>query len=1226
MSITGRLLYPFSLNSPIFLMFFNQTAANSSIYGSYIGVEPDGTAPSTFIYNLISSNPLSALIAIAFTDNMTINSSYVGYSGDSLVVGGGNNLTIEYSEFFLPSHYTSANALEIFIGSNVTIKYNLIRDCPASLTQLYSGAVELWGTSLNNSRFINNTVVNSQGYGLLLDWGTFAINITNNLFHDNLLGVAVSNWRNVTAGVPVTFDIIISRNSFYNDTRLGIDLINDTTGTYKGDNVTLNDGQLDPLLPNNGTDYPVIKWAVYDGQALYVEGFINQENATAGSPYFAGATVELFLVNNSVIRDNLTGNNYVLNTPISNYYGEGLIYIGSLKADPYGNFAGWIKPPPASGLDVGDLITGTTTMPGLGTSEFGPDVHIIPRRLNLTMRKSISWSGAPCIFNVTLNVTNLDPYPVNVSFYDVIPPGFAMYNVTDAPDGSSSSPYGTVYNWTRIIPHNGSYIVSYNLSYLSCGLTNGNLSSSIIVGVDPRGSVVKAGSLAATVVLMLASILLIRRKKWLMATLVFLAFLSTFSIGVSAQPYLRITATEYATITFNPDGSYHVFELWGFLTVSNPTPDTISDLYIMMNAPGYHFYEIYPIKESVSPPLHIEQLPPGSYVTWRYTAPPSQALIPVRLRESISNSTCGAGAAVLKLTVEATSRVDGLRIEKTLPKGWTPHRIMWDIGTLMPGESRTLRVNISTRISKGCVDLSPALVTFSTRKASILTRILGITGIGPAEISVKKNISRGYYVGASFRDISTSLVYQLNKICVMRGGPSGKVVFCETPGILLAPGESYETKMHKDNVSLSGIPIYYANATFTIVPSFSGTTIPISRIGSGVYYVTARLNEVKACCYVRNITTPSRIVPPNVTAVWVRTVNRSVISVLKSADKYLVLPGDVVKFDILISNYGRRKLNLTVVDTMSKDLSFVRMVSGPSPLSVAGNRLSWRVSTNPNSTIHLSYLARVSRSPTKVHLDNYVYAGNSSARVRLALILGEATIYKSVSLQGFNLIYKITVDSESYKGKMTIKDSLPPGVSYVPGSSRINSEHSEPFVSGSVLTWKLMVSPNTSRTITFKVRVHRMNLSLRNVAQIVELNKSAQAVIDLRTTLFFSGASLVLAPLFALFLTLRSRRGKVFLDKKSFLDLYRSGALPKLLESRDVVLTDLTLMRVLREEPDVILSLLDKISVVKVDPSTARLAFMISSSVDELEENLVRIVAAEMGAKLFSDELKRKEG
>ena len=236
---------------------------------------------------------------------------------------------------------------------------NLVEGNGGATTGPY-GAVE-YGTGIGLYNADNNIVRgnvirdNISGditvYGVAIDAGSTRNTVSENEITGNGVGVAVID--------DGSYGNVITRNSIYKNTGLGIDL--------GADGVTPNDGALGS--PNRGVDYSVITEARTNPDGtIYVEGFVGPED-TGGSAAFAGATVEIFLVTNGINGDDLGGNANDGKT-----YGEGWKYLGSLTVGPDGSFSGTVGP---LGVPIGPelILSGTTTLSGAGTSEFGPTLN-----------------------------------------------------------------------------------------------------------------------------------------------------------------------------------------------------------------------------------------------------------------------------------------------------------------------------------------------------------------------------------------------------------------------------------------------------------------------------------------------------------------------------------------------------------------------------------------------------------------------------------------------------------------------------------------------------------------------------------------------------------------------------------------------------------------------------------------------------------------------------------
>ncbi len=433
--------------------------------------------------NGIDTNNGNALFIGGRVDNISVKNNNMRYSDAQAIliqepngwnglywIGSNisiNNNSIEYNGLTIPSGNATAGitigAYGLYNQDNgyILISNNDISNNNICPNQLYSGkmgGIEIHGLneswvnlSLNISK---NIISNNTAYGILID-ASRNITITNNEIYNNEKGITLPSWDSAAT------NIIISKNSIYNNSLLGIDLNND--------NISLNDGLLNSSEPNYGMDYPIITSAVLEGSAnLSISGYINNKSAGTGSPNFAYATVEIYLVKTSTEGDNLIGNNISSSGEIlPHYYGEGWEYLGTIKADKNGNFNGIIN---VSGKNVenGSLITATTTIYGLGTSEFGRDC-LVTGSYDLAASIWLTPQGYNISVRAYSNVSNVYVYwykPDNVS----------VLNITG--DYSDNGTNGNTY-WFEFDTINANDVKNITIT------TNTSSSEGLIIGIDP---------------------------------------------------------------------------------------------------------------------------------------------------------------------------------------------------------------------------------------------------------------------------------------------------------------------------------------------------------------------------------------------------------------------------------------------------------------------------------------------------------------------------------------------------------------------------------------------------------------------------------------------------------------------------------------------------------------------------------------------------------------------
>jgi len=393
----------------------------------FAGLRADGSDPSDSGFPRISSHGIRIL-----SNNTTVNSSIAAYNGGLGIrfEGSGVNSGKAVNSIAYYNALSGSN-LDGFIAvngaSNVIFENCVAANNSGSGIDNYNGG----RITIRNCSVVKNGWGNAEPSGIRVSGS--GSEIVNNLVAENVGdGILVTP----TGSTSTPTGIKISRNSIFKNGYVGIDLNVEDTSNNMGDNVTLNDGQLDCSQPNCGIDYPVITAAQLIGSSLHIEGFINDENAGSGSSSFAGATVEIYMVNNSTDGDDLAGNNVLSGgSTSSKFYGEGWIYLGSLTADSSGNFRGELNVA-GKGAEVGSLITALTILNG-NTSEFGPDARVTTKPVKVRAEMAITFRGA----NIT--ITALEEAN-NVKLYWIKPSGLVL---TAEGDFDSSGNDGDIYWW-----------------------------------------------------------------------------------------------------------------------------------------------------------------------------------------------------------------------------------------------------------------------------------------------------------------------------------------------------------------------------------------------------------------------------------------------------------------------------------------------------------------------------------------------------------------------------------------------------------------------------------------------------------------------------------------------------------------------------------------------------------------------------------------------------------
>ena len=787
---------------------------NVSFSDLLVGLTSSGEDPST--YGLERNGLHGLVVEAGGTPEVSLRDSVLGYNGYSGAVfeGGAISGTIYRVESFENGVASGAgDGISLVGAGGLEVNCSYLHDNAAyGLDALPSpGNLVIVETNLTDNGVM---AANGEDGGLRITGNNSLVN-TSIISENKGPGVVIANW---TDGVHVSLNNSVLVNAIFSNGEVGIDLDATHSSTDPvGDNVTLNDGLLDPSQPNQGLDYPVIVDYSYDpvSETLSVSGYINREDAYSGSSAFSGARVLIYLVRNLNGGDDLAGNNYSGDSELTGNYGEGWIYLGSLTADSNGDFSGtldlsglpdWARP------DSGTYLSAITFKDGVGTSEFGPSVASKP--VSVSVKKSLEPSG-DCTLDVTLTISNLNPWATITKVYDILPDGMTMLSYSSPPTGSS----GNVYWWSVTLgpqgTPEGTRTITYTMGSADCGTTDFNLSEAQVVGVDPPG-----------------------------------------------QPTVNVS--DYLDVRFHPDGSYEILEHWGFIIAENPTNDTISDLRIYLNAPGYTFYPDYPVPSDVPAnlPLRAPSLSPGDYVRWRFDGPKDQSP-PVRVEEELVPDLvrCGrTGRVTLHIRITAQDPIDGVRLTK--PVEWLTRpsasassgtvdlidgEIRWTLGPMGEGESADLYVRGWVSPSAP-IRLPDARIRVNSSNAPLLDGLLGVRFTGPASVNIEKErTDSGYELKVSFVNAAEELIYRLIDICVYEGNPSsGRLVFCEEPDASLNPGDSWLSASHQDTPS-SEPPAYYAMANFTGLVEISSVYSLMHRVGGGFQPGSAILEPTLRC-------------------------------------------------------------------------------------------------------------------------------------------------------------------------------------------------------------------------------------------------------------------------------------------------------------------------------------------------------------------------------------------
>ena len=333
----------------------------------------------------------------------------------------------------------------------------------------------------------NNTfTLNSRGIQIAATpVGISGVTVSHNVFFNNAAGVMI-NSDGASSG---SLSTIISKNSTYNNSGLGIDLRN--TGAA---GVTANDGILIPNFGNSATDYPIFTSATLEGSVLKVKGYVGSN--PAGNPLFAGADIELFLAAD----DGNNNGNTIVGDGLSKAHGEGKTYLGPIVADANGLFDATLN---VSGISPGDFITATSRVT-FQTSEFNSNklvtapVDVVAfKSAKLTTDADSSGSiTAGDTLTWTLQYVNVGTNPVSsFQINDQLPTGFTI----TATGGQNVSAFGVGTSATKATTYTGTATGTVSNLLASGTLAAGGIITvTIPVTVDAGATGVKINQASGT--------------------------------------------------------------------------------------------------------------------------------------------------------------------------------------------------------------------------------------------------------------------------------------------------------------------------------------------------------------------------------------------------------------------------------------------------------------------------------------------------------------------------------------------------------------------------------------------------------------------------------------------------------------------------------------------------------------------------------------------------------
>ena len=251
-----------------------------------LGVRADGSEPSEDLKNQ-TSGIRGGYTAGMSSNIVSVSECYIGYNGDSGVIGSRNNdaapvspyigatIEVEYCETFANGWNSDSQDGIDGNGAYNIIRYNLSYDNVdngAGTNEAGSGGgIEVGGYSdLNNETnniVENNTCYGNKYHGISVMRRPSGDTISKNIVYNNdgpgILITSRHYYDPIYHVDTYTRHDKISQNSIYDNDGLGIDLCSVESDNYQnGDEVTFNNSTKTDINANEDLDFPVISNAI----------------------------------------------------------------------------------------------------------------------------------------------------------------------------------------------------------------------------------------------------------------------------------------------------------------------------------------------------------------------------------------------------------------------------------------------------------------------------------------------------------------------------------------------------------------------------------------------------------------------------------------------------------------------------------------------------------------------------------------------------------------------------------------------------------------------------------------------------------------------------------------------------------------------------------------------------------------------------------------------------
>lgn len=273
--------------------------------------------------------------------------------------------------------------------------------------------------------------------------------------------------------------------------------------------------------------------------------------------------------------------------------------------------------------------------------------------------------------------------------------------------------------------------------------------------------------------------------------------------------------------------------------------------------------------------------------------------------------------------------------------------------------------------------------------------------------------------------------------------------------------------------------------------NLNGTTLAqpvLLTVGASVSFEACYTPRSAAALQIRLTVTSSVGAVDNSTVDRLTGIDARTVALVKTVDpRGTVTRGSVLTYTLAVTNpYPFPLTNVVLRDALSPALAFVSADAGG---TVANGTVTWTLaSLAPGTSARVQVVVRVTAETADGTVVENRFSLTSDqtpapqvsapvlSPVWTAALVVEKTVSQVDVTPGDRLTYHVRVRNASPAAELrdlTVTDTLPDGLSYVPGSARMDDAAlTDPSVTGRTLTWTLgSLAPTTQWVLSYDVRV-----------------------------------------------------------------------------------------------------------------------------------------------------------